>query len=203
MVNNGSYCDNCGKKTHICPSKKQNKSHCCSNKCRYEYVHKMKTKKTTCDYCGKEIRRRLSAFKSHQNHFCSIVCVGKYKTKQAIKNGNTFFDQIFTYYKNQAKNRNLEFSLSKQQVKELVLQNCSYTGRKPKFKRYINRNRVFKGYRNGIDRIDSTKGYTKENCTTCCEEINRAKSDLIQEQFAQLVVDCYPWAKKFMESEIK
>lgn len=36
---------------------------------------------------------------------------------------------------------------------------------------------------NGIDRVDSSKGYTKENCIPCCRPCNVAKLDRTQEEF--------------------
>jgi hypothetical protein len=29
----------------------------------------------------------------------------------------------------------------------------------------------------GVDRVDSTKGYSKDNCVSCCEDCNRMKMD--------------------------
>ncbi len=39
---------------------------------------------------------------------------------------------------------------------------------------------------NGIDRLDSSKGYTLENCVPCCEEINVMKMALTKDRFVQL-----------------
>jgi len=37
----------------------------------------------------------------------------------------------------------------------------------------------------GVDRVDNTKGYTKENCVPCCKICNRLKSDLTKEEFEE------------------
>lgn len=36
---------------------------------------------------------------------------------------------------------------------------------------------------NGIDRIDSNKDYTKDNCVTCCKKCNYAKAEMSTEEF--------------------
>jgi 5-methylcytosine-specific restriction endonuclease McrA len=44
---------------------------------------------------------------------------------------------------------------------------------------------------NGIDRIDSSIGYSLENCVPCCARCNWMKSDLSQEEFLQRVKYIY------------
>lgn len=43
-------------------------------------------------------------------------------------------------------------------------------------------------YYNGIDRLDITKGHTKENIVTCCKYCNFAKSNMTLEQFNQWII---------------
>ena len=38
---------------------------------------------------------------------------------------------------------------------------------------------------NGIDRIDSSKGYSLDNCVPCCPLCNRLKSDLDKNMFLE------------------
>lgn len=42
---------------------------------------------------------------------------------------------------------------------------------------------------NGVDRVDNTKGYTLENCVTCCAEANYAKRALSYADFIKLCED--------------
>ena len=44
---------------------------------------------------------------------------------------------------------------------------------------------------NGIDRIDSTKGYFNDNVVSCCKVCNRAKSNLSLEDFKQWAANLY------------
>ena len=40
---------------------------------------------------------------------------------------------------------------------------------------------------NGVDRVDSSIGYTVENCVTCCYTCNRAKSDMEFDDFIKWI----------------
>lgn len=69
----------------------------------------------------------------------------------------------FNIYKKNAKKRNLVFSLTKDDFYRLTSKQCIYCGDLNDY--------------NGIDRIDSTKGYFLENCVPCCEICNKMKLD--------------------------
>ena len=45
---------------------------------------------------------------------------------------------------------------------------------------------------NGIDRVDSSKGYTDENSVSCCKHCNTAKNTMSEEDF-------YKWIKRIYE----
>lgn len=62
----------------------------------------------------------------------------------------------------------MDFELTKEQFYNLISQPCYYCGDKEK---------EF----NGIDRIDSQKGYIIDNCVTCCEYCNKMKLDYTTE----------------------
>ena len=49
---------------------------------------------------------------------------------------------------------------------------------------------------NGIDRIDSSKGYISGNVISCCKNCNTAKNILSQKEFKDLIKRIYDfWAK--------
>ena len=73
-------------------------------------------------------------------------------------------------YKNSARARSIEFRLTREVFDELVGGRCYYCDCAP---RPIN----------GIDRIDSTMGYTLDNCVTSCKPCNTAKWDRTQTEF--------------------
>lgn len=70
--------------------------------------------------------------------------------------------------------RSLEFGdvcdMTKEEIMELTTQPCYYCGAEPKA-----RNKYL--FRNGLDRIDSSRGYIKSNCVPCCRDCNIMKMD--------------------------
>lgn len=69
-------------------------------------------------------------------------------------------------YMTTSKTRNLEFTISEEEFTVIVKNPCYYCG--------IIQEKGF----NGIDRLDSTKAYHKDNCVGCCEICNMMKGSL-------------------------
>lgn len=69
--------------------------------------------------------------------------------------------------------------------KAMLFQPCHYCGRVPEIplKQKLRNRSIHVGFRNSVDRIDNSIGYTKENCVACCALCNRMKSDLTPEEF--------------------
>ena len=65
-------------------------------------------------------------------------------------------------YKKNAKRRNLDFSLTKEEFYNIINQKCYYCGSMP-------------NPYNGIDRVNSLNGYVLNNCVPCCEICNKMK----------------------------
>lgn len=69
----------------------------------------------------------------------------------------------YNIYKKNAKKRELIFELSKEDFYNLTSMPCEYCGDLEDY--------------NGIDRINSSYGYTVENCVPCCAMCNKMKLD--------------------------
>lgn len=69
----------------------------------------------------------------------------------------------FSYYRANAKQRGLEFSLTQDDFRHLWNALCGYCGD------------PIVGI--GLDRIDNAKGYTRENAIPCCKVCNGMKSN--------------------------
>ncbi len=87
-------------------------------------------------------------------------------------------------YRHSAKKRNFPFTLSFNEFKNIISQDCHYCGIEPL------QSRLVKGCNgqflyNGIDRVNSEKGYEIDNCVPCCFTCNRAKSKMPYERFIQ------------------
>jgi len=119
----------------------------------------------------------------------STVSCGCYRKEQSLKghdkqrgkarphvqkpNGYSILHSWLLTYQNAAKRRSLSFDLTEAQFEQITAQNCHYCGAEPveKHKPREHASRKL----NGIDRIDSDKGYSLENCVPCCKRCNYLK----------------------------
>lgn len=100
---------------------------------------------------------------------------------------------VYSNYKSRCKSKNREFNLTKSQFKKLILSNCYYCGAEPSNIR-MDRSKLRakkKIYTNGIDRVDSDKGYIISNVVSCCEDCNKAKRQLSKDTFLKMIKDIY------------
>ena len=94
----------------------------------------------------------------------------------------SLFNKAFAIYKRNARDRNIEFNLSKEETRLLFSQNCFYCGNLPSNTiRTKNQKREF-NYQ-GIDRQDNNKGYDIENVVPCCIKCNFRKGTSSHEEF--------------------
>jgi len=91
------------------------------------------------------------------------------------------FNEMLSHYKGGAKARNIEFLLNKSDFKKIIEGDCNYCGSPPKLK--FSRNAKHSYRVNGIDRVDSSKNYSIENCVPCCSMCNLMKLDSTLEIF--------------------
>lgn len=98
---------------------------------------------------------------------------------------------LYLRYKADAKIRNKEFSLAKEEFETIIIKNCNYCNDSPnKQVQRKNRKDKFKVYDfkyNGIDRKDNNVGYLVSNCVPCCSICNRAKDIMSEEDFLNWV----------------
>lgn len=116
--------------------------------------------------------------------------------------GLAYLNYMFRYYKANAIKKDRVFDLTPEQFRSIVVQACEYCGVPPapgsnlKSKRLKN---VFHGTmaRNGLDRRDSSHGYTVENCVACCRPCNIAKHTFSEIEFKTWVNRVHAhWASK-------
>lgn len=152
--------------------------------------------KCRCD-CGKVVIRR----KSNLYNGCTTSC-GCYRNEiTSLPNGLAAINRIFYSYKANAEKRNLIFMLSLEEFLDITSKDCIYCGRKPS---NIVKNKFGHGnfIYNGIDRIDSKKGYIKDNCSPCCKICNVAKNTMTENEFIKwitLVYDNFAYKHRCIE----
>ena len=97
--------------------------------------------------------------------------------KESGEKYNKKFKGKHNTYKQHAKVKNREFSLTLAEFTYILLQTCSYCGENNKPM--------------GIDRIDNDKPYILSNSISCCETCNRAKLKMSKEEFLNWVTKLY------------
>ena len=99
-----------------------------------------------------------------------------------------FIKSVMTAYQNSAKQRNLDLTITLDELEKLVFLPCHYCGLASSntFRiEYVDGEEIFRW--NGIDRLDSKRGYNVDNCVPCCKMCNRAKSNLTLLEFQNWV----------------
>lgn len=162
--------------------------------------NKRTTWKCKCD-CGNTVNVNSENLRRGKQIGC-----GKCRYKIANQYGSynlREYDTAFNVFYNSnlkrtcARERNLEFKLTKSEVREITAKNCFYCGSPPSNVMRA-RNKFGSDFiYNGIDRVDNNKGYVIENVVACCKKCNQAKMNLTADEFKQLVIAIYQnWASK-------
>ncbi len=148
-----------------------------------------------CD-CGNEVWIKTSNIISGNSTSC-----GCYRFNR-MDFGEGTVNRIMLGYKKAAERKNIEFSLTRQEFKDFIDANCFYCSSVPStYRKPSNGN--YGGYTyNGIDRVNNSLGYTKDNCVTCCEVCNKSKRDMTIVKFKEwvkmLVENFYNWKDKII-----
>lgn len=145
--------------------------------------------KCICHYCnaivvmsGANLYKRKSC--GCQQHNSGVWSSKGPKTKPwQLPAGEAAKNVVEYQYKKSASNRNLEYTLTREQFEQIVTGNCVYCGD-------ANTNTRSGGGKTsgdfsytGIDRKNSDQGYTPENSVSCCWTCNSMKNDFTVEQF--------------------
>lgn len=118
--------------------------------------------------------------------------------------GAAGFTCVWHNYKNNAKNRGIVFAVTKEELRALTQQNCSYCGTipcqvskviGPKISQRVLDHSIY--IYNGVDRIDSSIGYFVENLVTCCVTCNKMKMALGVAEFLAHIVKIYSYQNKY------
>lgn len=138
--------------------------------------------------CGNIFETTKSNFIFNKFYHCGC--------KASVSYGKAAKNKIYSKYKKRAKDGKFKFNISKGVFFELTESKCYYCDSPPKNVAKNNWGQKGKYIYNGLDRVDSFRGYTIDNVVPCCFDCNRAKNNLSSGNFFQLVGKIY---KKHME----
>jgi hypothetical protein len=114
--------------------------------------------------------------------------------KCKIDNRDPNLNTAFLRTRGNAKNRGIEFELSKTYYSKIASMNCYYCDSEPDQSASINFKERCTSY-NGLDRKDPKLGYVEGNVVSSCKYCNYAKHDLSEKEF-------YEWVRKVYEQTI-
>jgi len=148
-----------------------------------------------CDGGGRKCKGEFITKTNHllREGLHSCGCLKSYKDSSPTT-------YLFGSYKGKAKKVQREFILTKEQFAGLIISNCFYCGRAPQ-QRLTSVLPTHSEFRyNGIDRIDSSRGYTQDNVVPCCKTCNEMKSDRSQQEFLEQIrtIFHFQYRKKFI-----
>jgi len=109
---------------------------------------------------------------------------------RALPVGEASFNDVYLKYKTGAIKRNLCFSLSKEEFRNITSLPCVYCGMEPN---HVYTSLSFNGEYvfTGIDRVDNNEGYAIENCVPCCKNCNYAKKEMSVSEFKDWITRVY------------
>ena len=138
-----------------------------------------------CKECGEIFSRKKDCIYNFKNLKCRNCIHNRHGMCL-----NTLLYNVFTHYKNNAKQRNIEWNLSEEEFKNIITQPCIYCGEAPDITKTSSYRDKYEKI-TGIDRVDTTKGYFKENCVPCCKMCNIMKNKFSKEAFINKVKSIY------------
>ena len=176
------------------------------------------TGKVTCEHCGCEFDKVLSEIKRSEEkgrrHFCSRVCVGKHSSNWYNPNAN-YYDiskhsgnvrdkyTKFRYHFRNIKKRDKDVEITIDDMIDVwISQNgiCPFTGVELTLNSY---NKIVDSvlFAASLDRIDSSKGYIKNNIRWVSRGINLMKSNKTDDEVWEMCRMIYENYKKINHPE--
>lgn len=128
--------------------------------------------------------------------------IGRKKSKKSAEQMRV--EYLFRDKKKNAKSRGISWDLTIEQFQQLIFKNCHYTGLPPSNTVNILAHKgLHKDFEengwityNGIDRLNSSKGYEFNNCVPCSSIANKAKLDMSEAEFYEFISNAYTHLKK-------
>lgn len=144
-----------------------------------------------CD-CGEETvatGTRLRRGLTFQCRLCG------YRSRKQSKERRSNLERYYNLAIKPAENtRNIPVKLSIGDFGEIIKKDCFYCGSKPRKLTWMDNNHIVKRgefFANGVDRIDPSGPYSKDNCVACCSTCNYMKSRLSINDFLDHIKKIY------------
>jgi len=127
--------------------------------------------------CGSEVEVDSSSLRSGNNKSCG--CRGR----RAKDPKRTAMRCALSSYKSSARQRGIYWNLPDEMALRLMYEPCCYCGSEPTNVTKMTEVRGAILARNGIDRLDPSRGYEEGNVVSCCKRCNVAKASMLPLEF--------------------
>jgi hypothetical protein len=146
-----------------------------------------------CDDCNKKTTQRIDEF--HRKGKLCRLCKRRRQSINEFESKDLELvcsRSLLSRLKKRYLFKGLTSNLKDTECLVLFKQNCHYCNERPSNK-YIYKQPHFSHifYYSGLDRIDSKKGYLKDNVVPCCAKCNKAKSDMKYYEFIEHIKKIY------------
>lgn len=137
--------------------------------------------------CGNTTEVVAAKLKNGEKGIKSCGCY--HPSTNLASRGEAWSVEMNNYISGNVTNRNrkrklkINFTLSLEEFKNLIVQNCFYCNRIPHMECSSIGLKEQGILKNSIDRINNDLGYTKENVVACCSSCNREKMDQTFEDY--------------------
>ncbi len=126
-----------------------------------------------------------------------------YRSKQfrKVKNNLSLQNRLFGMYRYKASKRGYSFTLVMPEFQKLIFGRCYLCNSPPQNKlsrKGVSGELIY----NGIDRVDSSRGYEIDNVRTCCFKCNGMKSKMPLEDFKRQILKIFKFSIPFRLSSM-
>lgn len=147
----------------------------------------------SCISCDKDCRERNDIYKQRKG-LCKD-CLYKSKSKEYQKKVN--FEEVcanimYDRFNKRYSKKGLSCNIKGNELLQLLKSDCHYCGQEPSNVLEYKQKYFSYSFRyNGLDRVDSSKGYIRGNVVPCCKKCNLAKSDMSYQDFLNHIIRIY------------
>lgn len=143
--------------------------------------------------CGNKKIINGSGLKSGSIKSCGCYGIKKRREAWALPLGESSKNKLYADYKRSAQKRNIDFDLEFNLFINITKKDCFYCGRVAS-QISTSKDLIGEYVYNGIDRVDSSIGYIKNNVVPCCQECNYAKNNTPQQDFLDWIKRVYEYS---------
>ncbi len=140
-----------------------------------------------CHCCGQQFEALLTDVKAGHTRSCGCMKIKKfeYAPYYGKIDINPSKEKIIKAIKVMKREAHHEIYLTDEEIGKLLFSDCYWFGVKPS-RLFFTKLGELPFYVHGVDRLDSSKPYTKENSVACSAEANYFKGAILSEKFLEM-----------------